>query len=190
MENRQKAAIEALLFTMGSSVKLKALAETLELDEQETLEIIKALQKDYEDEGRGLRIIELDNAFQMCSKPEYYDLIVQLTKKKRNFQLTDTMVEVLAIIAYKQPVTRAMVEAVRGVNSDHSINRLIEYGLVQEAGRLDAPGRPVLFGTTEEFLRTFGVKNKDDLPVIDAVMVEEFKEEAEREADSEIKVGV
>ena len=100
------------------------------------------------------------------------------------------MLETLSIIAYKQPVTRAVIEQIRGVSSDHAINRLIEYGLVCEAGRLDAPGRPILFGTTKEFLRTFGLKSQEDLPMIDPVKVAEFKTEAEEEADRDISVDV
>ena len=97
--------------------------------------------------------------------------------------LTDVMLETLSIIAYKQPVTRMEIEKIRGVKCDHAVNKLMEYGLVQELGRLDAPGKPILFGTTEEFLRTFGVESSEELPVIDPVQMEDFKAEAEEEID-------
>ena len=110
--------------------------------------------------------------------------MIRLTHQPKKHSLTDVMLETLAIIAYKQPVTRSVIDQIRGVNSDHAINRLIEYNLVCETGRLDAPGKPILFGTTEEFLRTFGLKSSKDLPYIDPVKVEEFKNEAEAEADA------
>ena len=102
--------------------------------------------------------------------------------------LTDTLLETLSIIAYKQPVTKLEVERIRGVNSDHAVNRLVEFGLVTELGRMDAPGRPLLFGTTEEFLRSFGVRSLEELPSLDAVKVEEFKQEAEHEADVKLDI--
>ena len=135
-----------------------------------------------------MRVIELENAFQMCTRPELYDYIIRLTHQPKKHVLTDVMLETLAIVAYKQPVTRSVVEQIRGVSSDHAINRLVEYGLICETGRLDAPGRPILFGTTEEFLRTFGLKSSEHLPLIDPVKVEEFKTEAEAEADVDITV--
>ena len=110
-----------------------------------------------------------------------YEYLIQIAKTPKKFTLSDTLLETLSIIAYKQPVTRLDVERIRGVNCDHAINRLMEFDLVMELGRLDAPGRPLLFGTTEQFLRSFGVSSLEDLPEISAVQVEEFKEQAQQE---------
>lgn len=179
---RLKYALEALLFTMGKAVALKDLAAAVQESEEYVREVIYELVEEYRHGHRGIQIIELEDCFQMCTSTEYYDEIVRLTHQPKKHSLSDAMLEVLSIIAYKQPVTRSMIEQIRGVSSDYAINRLIDYNLVAEAGRLDAPGKPILFGTTEEFLRTFGVKSHEDLPVIDPVKVEEFKTEAEEEA--------
>lgn len=183
-----EAIIESILFTMGRSVTVGELAGVLEQDEDTTRKLVHQMMDKYASEERGVQIIELDDAFQMCTKPETYDAIIKLTHQPKKHVLTDVMLETLSIIAYKQPVTRAVIEQIRGVSSDHAINRLVEYGLVCEAGRLDAPGRPILFGTTEEFLRTFGLKSQEELPLIDPVKVAEFRTEAEEEADIDVTV--
>ena len=115
-----------------------------------------------------------------------YDYLIKLVKQPKKYTLTDVVLETLSIIAYKQPVTRGEIEKIRGVSCDHAINKLIEYGLVEEVGRLDVPGRPLLFGTTEEFLRSFGVKKIDELPVLNPDQIEEFKQEVEKEVQIEI----
>lgn len=182
-----KAVIESLLFTMGKAVPVKDIAAVIEHDEETVRRIIHQMMDNYKLQNRGIQIIELEDSFQMCTNPEYYDYIIKLTHQPKKHVLTDAMLEALSIIAYKQPVTRSMIEQIRGVSSDYAINRLIEYNLVTEVGRLDAPGKPILFGTTEEFLRTFGVKSQEDLPVIDPVKVAEFKTEAEEEAALKIE---
>ena len=139
----------------------------------------------YEVDDRGIKIIELDNAFQMCTKPEYYENLIKVASQPRKYTLTDVLLETLSIIAYKQPITKMEIEKIRGVSSDHAVNKLVEYGLAKELGRLDAPGRPMLFGTSEDFLRTFGVQSIDELPVISEDLVEKFKDEAEMEIESE-----
>ena len=121
----------------------------------------------------------------MCTKPEYYEQLIKVASQPRKYVLTDVLLETLSIIAYKQPVTKLEIEKIRGVSSDHAVNKLVEYGLAKELGRLDAPGRPMLFGTTEEFLRTFGVQSIEELPVISEELVEKFKDEAEMELQSE-----
>lgn len=138
--------------------------------------------------NRGVSIVELNDAFQMCTKAEYYEDLLKIARAPRKHVLSDTALETLSIIAYKQPVTRLDVEKIRGVNCDHAINRLIEYDLVKELGRLDAPGRPLLFGTTEQFLRSFGVKSLEDLPEINPVQVAEFKEQAEQEVQLSLNI--
>lgn len=181
-EKKYEAIVEAILFTMGESVELERIAKTLELDTERTKKIIEHLMQRYEDDGVGVKIMELDGSYQMCTKGEMYEYLVKIAKQPKKHVLTDVLLETLSIIAYKQPVTRLDVEKIRGVNCDHAINRLVEYNLVEELGRLDAPGRPLLFGTTEQFLRSFGVGSLEELPELSAVQVEEFKEQAEQEA--------
>lgn len=111
-----------------------------------------------------MNLISLEDSWQMCTRSEFYDYLIRIAKAPKKYTLTDTLLETLSIIAYKQPVTRLDVEKIRGVNCDHAINRLVEYNLVEELGRLDAPGRPLLFGTTEQFLRSFGVGSLEELP--------------------------
>ena len=142
----------------------------------------------YQKEERGIRIIELDHAYQLCSKPEMYEYLIRIAKQPKKYVLTDVMLETLSIIAYKQPVTKAEIEKIRGVKSDHAVNKLVEYNLVKELGRLDAPGRPILFGTTEEFLRTFGVQGLEELPSVDPVKMADFK--AEEEEEIQLKLDV
>lgn len=175
------ARIEAVLFSMGESVEITRLAESLQVSEDEISEAASALRSVYEDENRGIHLIELDNSLQLVTKPEYYDDLVSLAKNPRKPVLTDTLMETLSVIAYRQPVTKLEIEKIRGVSSDHAVNRLIEFDLVKEVGRVNAPGRPILFGTTEEFLRRFGFSSKDEMPQIDPVKKEDFKAEAEIE---------
>ena len=184
---KTEAAIEAILFTMGESVEAEKIAVAIEHDVDTTVRIIHNMMDKYENEDRGIKIIELEGSFQLCTKEEYYDNLIRICSQPRRYTLTDAALETLSIIAYKQPVTKIEIEKIRGVNSDRSVNKLVELELVKEVGRLDAPGRPMLFGTTEEFLRTFGVGSIDELPVISEDMVEPYKEEAEYEIASELK---
>ena len=132
--------------------------------------------------------MELENAYQMCTKQEYYDYLVNIAMQPKKAVLTDVMMETLSIIAYKQPVTKQEIDKIRGVKSDHAVNTLVEYNLVQELGRLDAPGRPIVFGTTEEFLRNFGVDSTDNLPEISPVKMEDFRAEVEEEMQIKLDV--
>lgn len=184
---KTEAAIEAILFTMGESVEAEKIAVAIEHDVDTTVRIIHNMMDKYENEDRGIKIIELEGSFQLCTKEEYYDNLIRICSQPRRYTLTDAALETLSIIAYKQPVTKIEIEKIRGVNSDRSVNKLVELELVKEVGRLDAPGRPMLFGTTEEFLRTFGVGSIDELPVISEDMVEQYKEEAEYEIAIELK---
>lgn len=178
---RIEAVIEAVLFTMGDSVEVEKIAAAIEHDVDTTVKIIHNMMDKYESEDRGIKIIELDNAFQMCTKPEFYDNLIKVASQPTKYVLTEVLLETLSIIAYKQPITKMEIEKIRGVSCDFAVNKLVEYGLVKEVGRLDAPGRPMLFGTTENFLRSFGVQSIDDLPIISEDMVEQYKEEAEYE---------
>ena len=183
-----QGVIEAILFTMGESVELERIAAAIEHDEETTRKLINGLMDQYAEEGRGIRIIELDRSYQMCTKKEMYEDLIRIAKQPKRYVLTDVLLETLSIIAYKQPVTKLEIEKIRGVKSDHAVNKLVEYGLVEEVGRLDAPGRPLLFGTTEEFLRRFSVQSLDELPTLDPVRMEQFKEEAEDEAQLKLDI--
>lgn len=176
-----EAIVEAILFTMGESVEVSRIAKVIEQDTKTTKKIIRNLKDKYEEEDRGIRIIELEDSFQMCTKKEMYEYLIQIAKQPKRYVLTDVVLETLSIIAYKQPITKIEIERIRGVKSDHAVNKLIEYNLVAEVGRMDTPGRPILFGTTEEFLRRFSVQSVDELPGITPEKVEDFKAEAEDE---------
>lgn len=183
-----KSVIEAILFTMGESVSLDRIASALEIEKKEAKCLINELMEDYENSNRGISIIELDGAYQMCTKPEMYEYLIRIAKQPKHRVLTDVVLETLSIIAYKQPITRAEIEKIRGVSCDHAVNKLLEYNLIKELGRLDAPGKPLLFGTTEEFLRSFGVQSIDELPVLNPEQVEEFRQEAEEEMKVDLKI--
>ena len=159
-----EAVIEAILFTMGESVELERIAAAIELDKKETKAILDGMMRHYEDDSIGVQIIELDGAYQMCTKKEMYEYLIRIARQPKRHVLT-----------------KAEIEKIRGVSCDHAVNKLVEYNLVCELGRLDAPGRPLLFGTTEEFLRSFGVQSIEELPVLNPVQVEEFRQEAEAE---------
>ena len=166
---------------MGESVEISKIANALEIKPGQVKKIVKEMQKELEDENHGIKIIELDNAYQMCTKPEMYESLIKVAKQPKRQVLTDVLMETLSIIAYKQPITKSEIERIRGVKSDFAVNKLVEYMLVEEVGRMDTPGRPLLFGTTEEFLRRFGVESSDNLPIISQEVIEEFKHEAEDE---------
>ena len=180
-EEQKKAALEAILFAMGDSVELDRLAAAVEETPEKTRGLLEQMKECWEKEKRGVCLVEYEGAFQMCTRGELYEYLIRVAKAPRKYALTETLLETLSIVAYKQPVTRLDVERIRGVNSDHAISRLVEYGLVMELGRLDAPGRPILFGTTEQFLRTFGVKSLEELPQLNEIKLEEFRAEAEEE---------
>ena len=129
-----------------------------------------------------------EDSWQMCTRSEFYDYLIRIAKAPKKSTLTDTLLETLSIIAYKQPVTKQEIDKIRGVKSDHAVNKLVEYNLVQELGRLDAPGRPIVFGTTEEFLRNFGVDSTDNLPEISPVKMEDFRAEVEEEMQIKLDV--
>lgn len=176
-----KAAIEAILFSMGQSVSLDTLAKALFLDKSEAAKILSEMMDEMEQKDRGIHIIELDQRYQLCTKTEMYDYLIRVAVQPKKQVLTDVALETLSIIAYKQPVTRLELEKIRGVKCDHAINKLIEFGLVEEKGRLEAPGRPMLFGTTEEFLRRFGLPSLEKMPKPLPDKEEEFLLEAEEE---------
>ncbi len=185
---KAKKILEGVLFSMGESVDLGRLAEVIELDKRKTRKILEEMTEDYKGDERGIMLTWFEDSVQLCTKPEIYDSLIKIAKNPPRFQLTDTVLETLSIIAYKQPITRIEIEKVRGVSCDHAINKLLEYDLIQELGRLDAPGKPLLFGTTEQFLRSFGVRSIDELPQINPVQVEEFKKQAEEEIQLKLDI--
>ncbi len=162
-----KYAIEGILFAAGESVKAAKLAVVLDTDTDTVRNAVEELKAEYERDRRGFNIIDILEGYQICSRPEYYSYIQEILGEQRNQPLSNAAMEALAIIAYKQPITRGQVEHIRGVNSDGCINRLYERGLIEEKGRLDAPGRPILYVTTQNFLRCFGLTNPQDLPPLD-----------------------
>ena len=189
MDNNNKIAIiEAVLFAMGDSVELSKLAEIIEEDKETTKAIIDEMIINYQSLNRGITIVELEDAYQMCSKTHLYDYLVKVVKSPRKQILTDTVLETLSIIAYKQPITRSEIEKIRGVSCDHAVNKLLEFELIKELGRLNAPGKPLLFGTSEQFLRTFGVSSLSDLPVPSSEQIEEFKIQVEEEIKLQLPI--
>lgn len=173
--------IEGILFAMGESVSIKEIAEALEEKEDTIKEVIEDMKTYYMSSERGIQIVTLEDSVQLRTKDEYFDDLIKITAAPKKNVLTDSVLETLSIIAYKQPVTRGDVEKIRGVNSDFGINKLLEFGLIKELGRLDAPGKPLLFGTSEQFLRAFNVDSIEDLPQISIDMMEDFKAQAESE---------
>ena len=163
-EKEKLAAFEAILFASGESVPREAIAESLEITEEEVEKLYEALKGKYGD--GGISVIRLENDFQLTTKKEYYEYVRRVTEPKRNTPLSNAALEVLSIIAYKQPVTRSQVDYIRGVDSSSSMSRLINCGLIEAIGVSDAPGRPSLYATTKEFLRVFGLETLADLPDI------------------------
>ena len=168
MNRKPKAILEGILFASGEAVPVKRLAQVMEMSERETENLLNEMAEQYNSsDERGIYLIRLEDSYQLCTKREYYEYIHRLKEKARRAALTNAGLEVLSVVAYNQPVTRSTVEFIRGVNSDGPINNLVASGLLEEKGRLDAPGRPILFGTTEEFLRCFNLSSLSDLPEID-----------------------
>lgn len=187
-KKKAEAVIEAVLFAMGESVEVSKLAHALEMENRDIKKIIAGMNERYKAEDRGISIVELEDSYQLCTKPELYEYLIKVAKAPRKYVLSDTLLETLSIIAYKQPVTRLEIEKIRGVSCSHAVDRLVEFNLIQELGRLDAPGRPLLFGTTEEFLRTFGVKSLGDLPTLNSEQIEDFKHQAEEEVQLKLDI--
>ena len=189
-------AIEGILFAAGEPVKKAKLAAVLEIETTAVEEAVRLLKYEYDTEERGLMIIDIDEGYQICSRPEYYNYIQIILGEQRRQALSNAVMEALAIIAYKQPVTRGQVEYIRGVNSDSAVNRLCERGLIEECGHLDAPGRPILYRTTQNFLRCFGLSTPKDLPELDLSKLSpeyeqislQMDEDAEIEGQEEIGV--
>lgn len=168
------SVIESLLFVTGEPLGPKDLARILECDIDLVEEIVEAMIREYENQGRGIKIISINGMYQLVTKPQNSDYVQKLLKKNTRQSLSQASLESLAIIAYKQPVTRVDIDEIRGVKSDSAVQRLMEKNLIKEMGRLEVPGRPIQYGTTEEFLRQFGLEDLKELPSLD--LFEEIEE--------------
>lgn len=189
LRQQRKASLEAFLFAMGDAVECERMAAALEISTEEARELLLELVEEYSADTKGIGILVLGDKFQMCTKSAQYETLIKLCHVPKKHVLTEVLLETLSIIAYKQPVTKAEIEAIRGVKSDFAVNKLMEYHLVCELGRMDAPGRPILFGTTDDFLRSFGVSSLEDLPTVAPEQQDQFRQEALEEAEiSEVPV--
>ena len=162
--NKSKGVIEAILFAAGREVKITELMSALEASSEEVITLVESMKEDYKNENRGLQIINIGEAYQLCTKQEYYEYLYTIFDKRNKPNLSQAAIETLAIIAYNPKITRAEIEAIRGVNSDGTIYKLLDYNLIEETGKLDAPGKPGTYGVTSEFLRIFGFNNLNELP--------------------------
>lgn len=155
-----EAAIEAILFISGKEVELSKLAYAINQSAATTKKAIESLKQKYIDDNRGIQIVQIANSYQFCTSPKYFEFVDKLYSHHKNQNLTTSLLETLAIIVYNQPITKSQIEEIRGVNADHAINKLLERNLICEVGRLETPGKPMLFGTTNEFLRYFGFTSR------------------------------
>ena len=205
--DKNKGIIEAILFAAGRDVKVSELMSALELGSEEIIGLVESMKQDYENENRGIQIINVDGSYQLCTKQSLYDYIYPVFDKRSKPNLSQAAMETLSIIAYNPRITRAEIEAIRGVNSDGTIYKLLDYHLIEDSGKLDAPGRPTTYSTTKEFLRMFGIESLDSLPdlprykldenqqiVIDDIIEEQGKDieapSPEREEEQEEKVEI
>ena len=185
-KSTQKGIIEALLFVSGEPLSLKELALNLESSSKNIEKVLEELIEEYQDKDRGIKLIRINGDYQLVTKNEYSDYIQKLLKKNKRQSLSQASLESLAIVAYKQPITRIDIDEIRGVKSESAISRLMDKELIKEVGRLEVPGRPILYSTTEEFLRQFGVHDLKELPSLDLFAIEEvLQEKAELEFDEE-----
>ena len=171
---RIEAIIEAVLFASGDAISVDRLCEIAEVDKDTMQSIIFRLSDAYNYQKRGIRIVQVGDKYQMATRGEFAEYVQKIIEPRKRNPISKATLEVLAIIAYKQPVTRSTCEHIRGVNSDNSFSRLLELGLIEETGRLDAPGRPALFATTDEFLRNFAITSVKELPTLDEFIIEEI----------------
>ena len=174
--NKSKGVIEAILFAAGREVKITELMSALEASSEEVITLVESMKEDYKNENRGLQIVNVGEAYQLCTKQEYYEYLYTIFDKRNKPNLSQAAIETLAIIAYNPKITRAEIEAIRGVNSDGTIYKLLEYNLIAESGKSDAPGRPMTFSTTTHFLKMFGMSNLSDLPDLPKYKLDENRQ--------------
>ena len=177
MEQKKiKGIIESILFAAGREVKMNELMSALEVSSNEIANAIDSLKQDYENEERGLNILKIEDSFQMCTKKEYYEFIYPIFDKRSKPNLSQAALETLSIIAYNPKITRAEIETIRGVNTDGTIYKLLDYNLIEEAGKLDAPGKPMTYKTSKEFLKMFGISSLDELPELPRYKLDENRQ--------------
>lgn len=189
-EDKIKGIIESILFAAGREVRITELMSALELSSDEVIKAVNGLKQSYKNEDRGLEIINIEDAYQLCTKKENYEYIYPIFDKRSKPNLSQAAMETLAIIAYNPRITRAEIETIRGVNSDGTIYKLLDYNLIEEAGKLDAPGKPMTYKTSKEFLKMFGISNLQELPELPRykldenrqIVIDEILEEQEAEA--------
>ena len=189
-----KSIIESILFATGRAVEIREIEIATEIPEKDIEAIIESMQEEYKQKNRGIELIKINNGYQLCSKKENYDYICQVIDKRNKPKLSNAALETLSIIAYNPKIARAEIEAIRGVNVDATIYKLLEYGLIEEAGKLDLPGRPMGYQTTDEFLKMFGYSSLEDLPELPRykldenhqIVVDEIIEETEDKIETEI----
>ena len=187
-----KSIIESILFSAGRIVGSKELMAILELSQEDVDTIVQNMKAEFDEQRRGIEIIKVDDGYQMCSKKEYYEYIYPIFDNRAKPSLSPAAMETLSIIAYNPKITRAEIEQIRGVNSDGTIYKLLEYNLIEEVGRLDAPGRPTIYSTTKEFLKMFGISNLDELPELprykidenEQIVIDEIIEETETDKET------
>lgn len=172
-ENRKKSIIESILFAAGREVKINELMAALELSSEEIIHLVEEMKLEYNKEEKGLQIINVDGAYQLCTKKENYEYIYPVFDKRSKPNLSQAAMETLSIIAYNPKITRAEIESIRGVNSDGTMYKLLDYNLIEDAGKLDAPGRPTTYRTTSEFLKMFGLESLESLPELPRYKLDE-----------------
>jgi len=192
--NKSKGVLESILFSAGREVKITELMSALEASSEEIITVVESMKEDYKNEERGLQIINVGEAYQLCTKQEYYEYLYSIFDKRNKPNLSQAAIETLAIIAYNPKITRAEIEAIRGVNSDGTIYKLLDYNLIEETGKLDAPGKPGTYGVTSEFLRVFGFGNLNELPDLprykldenQQIVIDDIIEEKEEQGTEEL----
>ena len=194
---KAKAIIEAILFACGREVEIKELMSALEMSSEEILKIIESMKQDYLQNERGIEIIKVNDALQLTTKKDYYEYIYPIFDKRSKPNLSNAALETLSIIAYNPKITRAEIEAIRGVNSDGTMYKLLEYNLIESVGKADAPGRPTMYGVTNEFMKMFGITSLDELPELpkykidenEQIVIDEIIEETPKEETSEDNIA-
>lgn len=174
--NQKKSIIEAILFAAGRSVTKNELILALEISEEDLDNIIKSMQEEYKEDNKGIELISINNEYQLCTKKELYEFIYPVLDKRSKPNLSNAALETLSIIAYNPKITRAEIEAIRGVSADACVYKLLEYGLIEEAGKIDLPGKPMSYKTTNEFLKMFGYGSLEELPELPRYKLDENKQ--------------
>lgn len=196
METKKaKSIIESILFSAGREVKINELMSALEVSSEEIISLVESMKIEYEQEERGIQIINIEGAYQLCTKKENYEYLYPVFDKRSKPNLSQAAMETLAIIAYNPKITKAEIESIRGVNSDATIYKLLDYELIENSGKLDAPGKPTTYSTTKEFLRMFGMENLGELPDLprykidenQQIVIDELIEEKSEEKDTELQ---